>query len=394
MPVNEGNLLVWGYDGVEPNTLSQAHMTSKLPFVEHPLALMPDAHVGRGSTVGSVIATTGAIIPSCVGVDIGCGMIATRTNYTASQLPDNLDELHAKLVQAIPSGVGKGHDRHFGERVETQPDWARKENQPERVKNSNKAWNKATSQFGTLGSGNHFVEVCLDEQEKVWVVLHSGSRGIGNELARIHIEGAKKLMRQYFIKLDDPDLAYFTQGTEEFQNYIHDMLWAQEYAFTSREQMMRAALVELITFMGGNWPGGDPAINCHHNYTEQEHHHGKDLWLTRKGAIRARVGDLGIIPGSMATGTYIVEGVGNPASYMSASHGAGRRMSRSQAKRELTLDSLKERMGTRAWNVKESSGLVDEHPDSYKDIDSVMEAQEDLVRVVHRLESVLNMKGT
>lgn len=393
MPVNEGNLLVWGYEGVEQNTLSQAHTTSKLPFIEHPLALMPDAHLGRGSTVGSVIATNGAIIPAAIGVDIGCGMIASRTNYKASQLPDSLDELHAKLTVAIPSGVGKGHDRDFSQRVEIRPDWARLENQPERVKNSNKAWNKACSQFGTLGSGNHFVEVCLDEEERVWIVLHSGSRGIGNELARIHIEGAKKLMRQYFITLDDPDLAYFTQGTPEFQNYIHDMLWAQDYAKTSRHQMMHAAMVEMTMFLG-HWDGFQQTINCHHNYTEMEHHHGKDVWLTRKGAIRAREGDLGIIPGSMATGTYIVEGLGNPASYDSASHGAGRKMSRSQAKKTFTLDSLKEEMGDRAWNLKESSGLVDEHPGSYKDIDTVMEAQQDLVKVVHRLESVLNMKGT
>jgi tRNA-splicing ligase RtcB len=383
------NLLVWGLEGMEPGTIEQARKTARLPFVHSPVALMPDAHIGIGATVGSVIATHGAIVPAAVGVDIGCGMIAAPTNLTSTDLPDDLGALHAEITRAIPAGVGKGH----AEAMTARPAWADRDAQPQMVQRSDKLWQRTTTQWGTLGSGNHFVEVCLDEADKVWVVLHSGSRGVGNEIAKRHIEGAKKLMKKYFIELDDPDLAYFAQHTPEFDEYIHDMLWAQEYARTNREQMMAAATDALDRIVGKPGMTCGPPTNCHHNYTEQERHHGRDLWVTRKGAIRARIGDTGIIPGSMATGTFIVEGLGNPASFSSASHGAGRRMSRGQARRELDRAGLTEAMSGKAWN-DDAESLIDEDPRAYKPIEDVMAAQADLVRVVHTLTQVLNYKGT
>jgi tRNA-splicing ligase RtcB len=409
-PQPVGNLLlVWGADGIEPNTISQACMTAKLPFVHSHVALMPDAHVGIGATVGSVIATSGAIIPAAVGVDIGCGMIASPTNLTSHDLPDDLAGLHSKIAIAIPAGVGKGHSTRntYGEHVKnvTLDHWSRYEQQPEMVQKANGLWSKTTSQFGTLGSGNHFVEVCLDQNDRVWIVLHSGSRGVGNEIAKRHIEGAKRLMKKYFIGLEDPDLAYFAEHTPEFEEYIHDMLWAQTYAKESRDAMMRAALGALESELSdgkelcwghiniaGQPP--NPFVNCHHNYTEREHHMGRDLWVTRKGAIRAREGDRGIIPGSMATGTYIVEGLGNPASFTSASHGAGRRMSRKKARESVTEDELREAMTGKAWNETAAKTLLDETPAAYKPIEDVMHAQSDLVRVTHTLTQVLNYKGT
>lgn len=383
----DDRLLVWGAADIEPNTLDQARLTAKLPFVHSHVALMPDAHVGIGATVGSVIATSGAIVPAAVGVDIGCGMIAAPTNLTSQDLPDDLAGLHKSIRAAIPAGVGQGHA------TATVGGWADRTLSPQMVQGNDKLWQRAGSQHGTLGSGNHFVEVCLDEADTVWVVLHSGSRGVGNEIAKRHIDGAKKLMKRYFIELDDPDLAYFAQHTPQFDEYISDMLWAQEYARTNREQMMVAATDALEQFVGkpGFWWG--PKVNCHHNYTNLENHHGKDLWVTRKGAIRARVGDMGIIPGSMATGTYIVEGLGNEASFTSASHGAGRRMSRGQARRELDLDGLNVAMKGKAWN-DDAKSLIDEDPRAYKPIEDVMAAQSDLVRVVHTLNQVLNYKGT
>lgn len=386
-----GRILAWGIDGIEPYTIEQAHKTSRLPFVHSHVALMPDAHVGIGSTVGSVIATDRAIIPAAVGVDIGCGMCCARLNVHAAQLPDDLGELHSAIAQAIPAGVGQGHARAASTRGVVFPEWANKDAQPRMVLDSNKLWQTATSQFGTLGSGNHFVEVCLDQDDSVWLVLHSGSRGIGNQIAKRHIDGAKKLMKQYFINLEDTDLAYFAQGTPEFEEYIHDMLWAQEYARTNREQMMSAAIdaFERVTTL----PAARQLISCHHNYTEQEHHSGRDLWVTRKGAIRAREGDWGIIPGSMATGTYIVRGLGNPASFTSASHGAGRRMSRGVARRTITPEELNTQMAGKAWNAASVDALLDEAPAAYKPIEDVMAAQADLVRVEYELHQVLNFKG-
>lgn len=390
MPQKFKNVLAWGSD-IEVATLAQAEKTSRLPFVQGYLALMPDAHVGLGATVGSVIATRGAIIPSAVGVDIGCGMIAVETNLGANDLPDDLARLHDSIAHVIPAGLGKSHETQTWQSDDIR--WAKLPALPP----SSQSWGqkdqrKVPDQFGTLGSGNHFVEVCLDERDHVWVVLHSGSRGIGNTLAQRHIENAKGIMAQYFIELEDPDLAYLVEGTTEFEQYITDMLWAQRYAMANREAMMDAALRQLFSSVGN---GSEVLrINCHHNYTEMEHHQGRDVWLTRKGAIRAREGDFGIIPGSMGTRSYIVSGLGNPASYTSCSHGAGRRLSRSAARKTLTVESLRERMGDRAWDADKAEELLDEHPDSYKDIDQVMVDQNDLAKIEHTLRQVLNYKGT
>ena len=379
---NIDGVLAWGSD-IEDATVRQAAKAARLPFVRGHVALMPDAHVGLGSTVGSVIPTQGAVIPAAVGVDAGCGMIAAETSIRAEHLPDDLRALYSAIANSVPAGVGKGHDsvqKHQG----SMPDISKAG-----TVFSSKQSAKALSQFGTLGSGNHFVEVCLDEREVVWVVLHSGSRGIGNELAQTHIAGAKKLMKEYFVTLEDPDLAYLVEGTTQFKLYISDMLWSQDYAMGNREAMMRSVLGDLFRFVPGKIV---QTINCHHNYTAKEHHNGSDVWLTRKGAIRAREGDMGVIPGSMGTSSYIVRGLGNPSSYNSCSHGAGRKMSRSTAKRDLTAESLAELMKDKTWNG-DPVALLDEHPNAYKDIDAVMADQKDLAEIVHTLHQVLNYKG-
>ncbi|GAA5194330.1 RtcB family protein [Rugosimonospora acidiphila] len=377
------NLLSWASD-IEQDTIDQAARAARLPFVPGPVALMPDAHLGIGATVGSVIPTEGAIIPAAVGVDIGCGMVATETTLCASDLPDDLSSLMPLVERRIPAGLGKGHeDGRTAEAVATI-------GRPCTELNG-KQENTVLAQFGTLGSGNHFVEVCLDERGRVWTVLHSGSRGIGNQLAKRHIEAAKALMRRYFITLEDPDLAYLVQGTPEFTSYIRDMLWAQRYALASRARMDAAVVASLFEVVGH----GDRVrtINCHHNFTAQERHHGRQLWITRKGAIKAAEGDEGVIPGSMGTRSYIVRGLGNGASYHSCSHGAGRRMSRARARKELTGASLAAAMAGRTWNADRAQALVDEHPAAYKSIDQVMADQRDLVEVRHTLRQVFNYKG-
>ncbi len=386
-----GNVLTWASD-IEPATLAQASVVAGMPFVQGHVALMPDAHIGKGATIGSVIPTRGAIIPAAVGVDIGCGMIAVETTLAAADLPDDLTPVLHGIEEHVPAGVGKGHEpgsrpasfgTFFGPPPLTPPLLAQVTSRQHAT---------LRSQFGSLGSGNHFVEVCLDEREKVWIVLHSGSRGIGNQLASAHIEAAKGLMARYFIDLPDPDLAYLVEGSPEFDAYIAAMLWAQDYAAANRTEMMRAVLGVLS---GHTRKFREVSrVNCHHNFTQRENHHGRNVWLTRKGAIQARAGDKGVIPGSMGTRSYIVEGLGNPASYDSCSHGAGRRMSRGNARRTLTADSLTAAMGDRTWNAAKAETLVDEHPSAYKDIDQVMADQADLVRVTHTLRQVLNYKGT
>lgn len=384
MPEKRDNLLIWGSD-IEEGTILQAAKTSRLPFLGGHVALMPDAHVGIGSTVGSVIPTVGAIIPAAIGVDIGCGMCAVKLDLTASQLPDDLEGYMPYVERAVPAGVGKGHE------------YDRDINIKERIGDpftdlNTKQRTKAISQCGTLGSGNHFFEVCLDEHDGVWIVLHSGSRGIGNELARIHIDGAKKEMKKLFISLEDQDLAYFIQETPEFEAYILDMLWAQEYAFLNREIMLGAAYEAFCKWMGRDVLA-EQRINCHHNFTQKEKHFKKEMWITRKGAIKADRGDFGIIPGSMGTRSYIVEGRGNPASYNSCSHGAGRRYSRSKARELFTTEDLNDRMQGKVWNADRAKSLIDEIPDSYKDIDTVMEDQQDLVEVMFTLHQIFNYKG-
>ena len=377
------NVRSWATD-IDSGTLLQAEKTARSPAIHGHVALMPDAHVGIGSTIGSVIPTMDTIIPAAVGVDIGCGMIGVQTDLEASDLPDSLDGLHSEFARSIPSGVGRRHS-HPSSRAQK---WLR--DHPLRttiLNNPSNEGNVIASQLGSLGSGNHFTEVCLDEGERVWVILHSGSRGIGNKLAMQHIKLAKKQEQG----LEDPDLAYFTQGTPEFQAYISDMLWAQDYALENREIMMDAALNQLFRYVGKGQEV--ERNNCHHNFAAQEEHFGKTLWITRKGAIRARVGDWGIIPGSMATGSFIIRGKGELTSYTSCAHGAGRRMSRGQAKRELSVESLREAMAGKAWNSDQPHALVDEHPQAYKDIGDVMADQADLVTVIHTLHQELNYKG-
>ena len=377
------NIKKWGDDFDEPTRL-QAEMLARCPVLSGHVALMPDGHLGMGATVGSVIPTQDAIVPSAVGVDIGCGMIAVQTDIAAHDLPDSVAGLVGEFSRSVPSGVGRGRSK-----LHSRADrWMR--GQGDAIDFDLRE--RAGLQLGTLGSGNHFLEVCLDEDDDVWVVLHSGSRGIGNKLANGHIKKAKHLAKDLDRAIEDPDLAYFLASDQEYGEYIKDMLWAQRYALENREIMMDEALNQVFRLVGA----GEELtrINCHHNFTEREIHDGREVWITRKGAIRAQQGDLGVIPGSMGAASYIVRGLGNPESYNSSSHGAGRRLGRRQAKRELTVDSLKAAMGDRAWNDDQAKALLDEHPAAYKDIDAVMEAQKDLVEVVHTLRQIVNYKGT
>jgi RNA-splicing ligase RtcB len=375
----------WASD-IDEGTLLQAAKASRLQIVTGHIALMPDAHIGMGATVGSVIPTENAVIPSAVGVDIGCGMIAVETSLDASHLPDNLDPFVGRLGRVIPAGVGQGH----GRASRLSQTWMRANK--DRVELTSKQESTAATQFGSLGSGNHFFEVCLDERNVVWVVLHSGSRGIGNQLAQSHIKLAVAQAKEQALKLEDPDLAYFIQGTVEFDAYIRDMLWAQDYAMANRSAMMDDALVAFFTFVG---TGREiERTNCHHNFTQREVHDRRELWITRKGAIKADVGDTGIIPGSMGTHSYIVKGKGSALSYNSCSHGAGRRYSRTKAKKTFTVEDLAEQMKGKAWLRDRASALLDEIPTAYKDIDQVMADQADLVEIQHTLSQVLNYKGT
>ena len=383
------SLISWARD-LDDNAMQQALRTSRLPVLAGPVALMPDAHYGIGATVGSVVATENAILPSAVGVDIGCGMIAAETSLTAEDLPDDLRTLHGILRDRIPAGVGKGHERAAG----PAPASLRALGLPpgSAALLSARHQEKIRVQFGSLGSGNHFLELCLDERGRVWVVLHSGSRGIGNELANRHIKTAKLVAQEEGQELEDRNLAWLTEGRPEFDAYVADMLWAQRYAWGNREQMMDASLAALRRVVRRAFEV--ERINCHHNYAAKEVHGGRQVWVTRKGAIRARAGDMGVIPGSMAASSFIVRGKGNASSYESCSHGAGRRLGRKEAARQLTAASLRRAMEGRAWDAALASALVDEHPDAYKDVHRVMADQADLVEVVHELHQVLNLKGT
>ena len=370
---------------VDPNTIEQAERTARLPIVHGHVALMADAHYGLGATVGSVVPTKGAIIPSCVGVDIGCGMAAVETDLTSADLPDSLDDLLPRIAKAVPSGVGQGHDRATRSGLE----WLTANPIPSDVKPAQTS--KAAKQLGSLGSGNHFAEVSLSTTDHVWVVLHSGSRGIGNELARRHIDVAKGLAPKLDVKLEDLDLAWLSEGTPEFEAYVADLLWAQAYARVNREVMLDRSLAALFTFVG---KGREISrVQCHHNYAVEELWDGHTVWVTRKGAISARVGERGVIPGSMGTDSYIVEGLGSDLAWASSSHGAGRVMSRNKARAQLSAASLTESMQGRSWLAGSADKLVDEHPSAYKPIEQVMADQSDLVRVVERLSAVLNYKG-
>lgn len=378
------NLYSWA-SVIDPGAIAQAERTARLPILAGHVALMADAHVGFGATVGSVVPTRGAIIPSCVGVDIGCGMAAVKTSLDASDLPDSLDGLLPEIARAVPAGVGQGNQ--YAPAVAST--WIKNNPIPSAV--SDRLHVKSLAQLGSLGSGNHFAEVSLSTTDEVWVVLHSGSRGIGNQLAQSHINVARKSAAALATKLEDRDLAWLSEGTPEFEAYVADLLWAQKYARTNRDIMLDRLLREVFDYVGA---GRElERVNCHHNYAALETWDDERIWVTRKGAISAREGELGVIPGSMGTDTFIVEGLGNPLSFASSSHGAGRVMSRTAAKKNLTPDSLAEAMEGRAWLSGRAKALVDEHPAAYKDIHQVMSDQADLVRVNEQLHAVLNYKG-
>lgn len=383
---------IWTED-IEAEALSQLKNLARLPFLsKNGVACMPDVHAGIGSTVGTVIATDRAIIPSAVGVDIGCGMNAVRLSLKASDLPDSLSAIRSKIEGAIPLGTGGRYQQHhtIEDRVRRLPktSFALCQNLNDNI--SADYWKKAAPQLGTLGSGNHFIELCIDENQDVWVMLHSGSRGIGNMIGKYYIEKAKRTMEKFFISLPDSDLAYLPEDTDDFNAYVEAVNWAQDYALENRKIMMEVVLDCLIDEVT-TFTITQEAINCHHNYVEKEHHYGRNLWVTRKGAIRARDGDLGIIPGSMGQRSYIVRGKGNPESYCSCSHGAGRVMSRARARALFTVDDLIKQ--TEGVECRKDDSVLDEIPGSYKNIDVVMSNQTDLVEVVHTLKQVLCVKG-
>ncbi|RKS09606.1 tRNA-splicing ligase RtcB [Nocardiopsis sp. Huas11] len=376
-------------DQVEAQAMDQLRNVTRVPWV-HGLAVMPDVHFGKGATVGSVIAMRDAVSPAAVGVDIGCGMTAVRTDLTASRLPDDLRGLRHALEAAIPVGF-HAHDEPVdparvpglrSRRWDTF--WQGFDDLAEAVHPRRE---RALRQMGTLGGGNHFLEVCLDDEQTVWLVLHSGSRNIGKELADHHIGRAKDLPHNQ--DLPDRDLAVFLSGTPEMDAYRRDLFWAQDYARRNRDVMMGLACAAVAERIPGT--GFTQWISCHHNYVAEETYDGVDVLVTRKGAIRAGRGEWGIIPGSMATGTYIVKGLGNPASFNSASHGAGRRMSRSKARKTFTKADLEQQ--TRGVECRKDLGVVDEIPGAYKDLESVIDAQTDLVEVAAHLRQVICVKG-
>jgi tRNA-splicing ligase RtcB len=382
----------------EPTARAQVENVAALPFVHKWVAVMPDVHAGIGATVGTVVATQGAIIPAAVGVDIGCGMIATRTSLRASDLPDDLSSMRSAIEAAVPHGRtdnggrnDKGGWRALPDRVRQA--WAELLPGYERIIESQPrlAGGNSVSHLGTLGTGNHFIEVCIDEEERVWVMLHSGSRGVGNRIGAHFIELAKKDMRAHFIRLPDEDLAYLPDGTPHFGAYIRAVSWAQSFARTNRALMMEATLAAIAAEGLPAFTTDEGAVNCHHNYVAKEEHYGAEVWVTRKGAVRAGTGELGIIPGSMGARSFIVRGKGNPESFCSCSHGAGRVMSRTAAKKRFTLEDHV--AATRGVECRKDADVIDETPMAYKSIDDVMKAQEDLVEIVHTLRQVLCVKG-
>ena len=375
----------------EEEAKNQLRKLAELPFIHKWVAVMPDVHAGRGSTVGSVIPTTGAIIPAAVGVDIGCGMMAQKTSLKASDLPDNLKAIRTQIERDVPVGFGY-HKKRVP--IACEKAWVSLDAGYNQIMEKHpliKA-TKKYKQLGTLGGGNHFIELCLDEEQNVLIMLHSGSRGVGNNIGRYFIELAKKEMERWFIHTPNTELAYLPEGSEHFEDYIEAVGWAQGFARINREVIMAAVIEglqrskELPTFLLE-----ESAVNCHHNYVELEHHYGKNVYVTRKGAVRARKGDLGIIPGSMGARTFIFEGLVNEESFHSCSHGAGRTMSRTRAKELITVDE--HRQATEGVECKKDQSVIDESPRAYKDIDAVMEAQSDLVKVRHTLKQIVCVKG-
>lgn len=385
---------------VEDRAKQQLLNLAGMPFVHSHVAAMPDVHWGMGATVGSVIATKRAVIPAAVGVDIGCGMAAQRTSLVASDLPDNLLALRTAIETRIPHGrtnsgrqgdrgawhnLPEGHTKHLAAQMQSLKVIVGKHPQ------INQAAERAPHHAGTLGTGNHFVEVCLDEEQRVWIMLHSGSRGIGNRIGNYFIEAAKEEMRRWFINLPDEDLAYIPQGSELFNDYVDAVGWAQGFARTNRDLMMSAAMAALAKVIEKPFTCEMEAVNCHHNYVSWEKHFGEDVLLTRKGAVDAHVGVLGIIPGSMGAKSFIVRGKGNPDSFHSCSHGAGRKMSRAEATKTFTVADHE--AATQGVECRKDSGVLDETPAAYKNIDAVMAAQSDLVDILHTLKQVVCVKG-
>lgn len=389
---NATQVKIWT-DDIDEGSKAQLANIASLPFIHHHVAAMPDVHLGIGATIGSVIATLQAIIPAAVGVDIGCGMVAARLSLTAS----DIDEKRLKKVfDQISRDVPVGRDQHADGRVLVdavrpfEPGLkALTERHPQLLKAFGK-FSKWANQMGTLGGGNHFIEVCLDEHAQVWVMLHSGSRGIGNAIATYFIELARKDMARHMIHLPDRDLAYFAEGSEHFADYVEAVHWAQEYAMANRQAMLDLVLAGLARHLPP-FTVTTEAVNCHHNYVAREHHYGADVWVTRKGAIRAGEGELGIVPGSMGARSYIVRGKGKPESFCSSAHGAGRRMSRTAATKRFTeADLIRQTEGV---ICRKDNGVVDEIPGAYKDIDEVMANQRDLTEILHTLKQVVCVKG-
>jgi tRNA-splicing ligase RtcB len=374
---------------IEPQTMDQARTTSEMPFIHPHLALMPDAHLGKGATVGSVIPTIGAIIPAAVGVDIGCGMIALRTQFVASDLPTDRRPLREAIEATIPLSAGRYNDAvtrdHTTKRVDELA--AKAEDYGFDPASYASNW---TLQLGSLGSGNHFIEISLDEEDRVWLFLHSGSRGVGNKIATHHIKVAQQQCAKRWISLPDPDLAYLVEGDEEFWTYIRQLRWAQHFALLNREEMMDRVEAAFVEWVGGEVEASE-RVNCHHNYTEQEKHFGKTVWLSRKGAINAEAGRPGLIPGSMGTRSYVVEGKGNHLALNSSPHGAGREYGRRHAERTFTYEQLVESMQGIEWSG--SRAFIDEIPAAYKDIDVIIQDASDLVEVKHTLRQIVNVKG-
>lgn len=387
---------------LENDTEWQARTTSEMPFVHPHLALMPDVHLGKGATVGSVIPTDGAVMPAAVGVDIGCGMIAVRTQWTEHDLSDHLGTNYRRLREDIESRVPLSAGKYntyltatAAIRIEYLENyWDNSVPYGSLIPDSRPGPERYAPnwryQLGTLGSGNHFIEITVDEDNRVWAFLHSGSRGIGNKIAQHHIKIAQDVAKKYWIDLPDKDLAYLVEDTPEFDHYIAELNWAQHFALLNREEMMDRVLDALATHMGEE-PVEHERINCHHNFTQKEHHFGRNLWISRKGAISAREGQLGLIPGSMGTASYVVEGLGNKMSLNSSPHGAGRNFSRSKARKTFTHEQLREAM--EGIEYRDTDAFIDEIPQAYKDIDQVMDDASDLVKIRHTFHQVINVKG-
>lgn len=383
---------------VEEAARQQLMNTAQMPFIYKHLAVMPDVHLGKGSTIGSVIPTLGAIIPAAVGVDIGCGMMAARTTLTASDLPDNLQGLRSAIERAVPHGRSLTRGKRDKGAWDTPPKsvdamWAsllpgfgRITEKYPRLKNTNNH-----KHLGTLGTGNHFIEVCLDEANRVWFMLHSGSRGVGNAIGSHFIELAQADMRQHIANLPDRDLAYFEEGSQHFDDYVEAVGWAQDYARRNRAVMMQNVIAAARSVIAKPYDADVEAVNCHHNYVQKETHFGAEVLVTRKGAVSAQKGELGIIPGSMGAKSYIVRGLGNEEAFCSCSHGAGRTMSRNEARRRFTVED--QERATAHVECRKDADVIDEIPMAYKDIDAVMEAQRELVEVLHTLRQVVCVKG-